>query len=412
MITNTAVSGRTVTITFSKALDPSTVTLGNIIVLSSNGSSAAWPPNPSDLSSYYQPQCRPACEDQLQPADLHRHARLQQLASDRDAVGQLCDRRALQHHAGRPGVTDLVGNPLDGYYTGSFPTGAFQGRPYDFIQNLGFEALAAADDHDVHDEPDVATPASPATRTPTITQPLFIGQVYVPFPGSVAGDQVVVEFSGVHNGTTNLVVGGGGRGYSGTYDVLTTTDSTGTFTVTAPALPEGFQYAVAVVVGQPDQPPLPGYASSATDAFRIDKTAPQITGRDRSAGSRPAASAQRRAAQHHLSLQPQQHLADGRRSGQPADGPVRDAVLDRVRRARPDHGLQRQQLLAGQRHDQHRRVAVHHHARASSPRPPRSTPPVTSPPTTAYVNLTFTSGLPGGPVRARRPHAPSSSIRA
>ncbi len=93
-----------------------------------------------------------------------------------------------------------------------------------------------------------------------VTQPQFIGQVYVPFPGSVAGDQVCVEFSGDNGGTTTLAVGGGGRGYSGTYDVLTTTDSTGTFTVTAPPLPEGFQYAVAVVVGQPDQPPLPGYS--------------------------------------------------------------------------------------------------------------------------------------------------------
>ena len=43
------------------------------------------------------------------------------------------------------GVTDLVGNSLDGNFTGSFPTTAFQGQPYDFIQNLGFEALQAAD---------------------------------------------------------------------------------------------------------------------------------------------------------------------------------------------------------------------------------------------------------------------------
>ena len=35
---------------------------------------------------------------------------------------------------------------------------------------------------------------------------------------------------------------------------------------------------MAVVVGQADQPPLPGLSSSYTDAFRIDQTAPQITG--------------------------------------------------------------------------------------------------------------------------------------
>ena len=33
-----------------------------------------------------------------------------------------------------------------------------------------------------------------------------------------------------------------------------------------------------MVVGQPDQPPLPGLAPSLTDNFRIDKTPPQITG--------------------------------------------------------------------------------------------------------------------------------------
>ena len=57
-----------------------------------------------------------------------------------------------------------------------------------------------------------------------------------------------------------------------------TTTSTGSFTVTSTALLQGFQQVVAVVVGQPDKPPLPGLASSATDAFRIDLTAPEITG--------------------------------------------------------------------------------------------------------------------------------------
>ena len=43
-------------------------------------------------------------------------------------------------------------------------------------------------------------------------------------------------------------------------------------------LPEGFQRAQIVVVGQPDEPPpspLPGLASSLQLAFRIDKTAPR-----------------------------------------------------------------------------------------------------------------------------------------
>ena len=46
---------------------------------------------------------------------------------------------------------------------------------------------------------------------------------------------------------------------------------------TSSGLLQGFQKVVAVVVGQADQPPLPGLSSSYTDAFRIDLTAPQIT---------------------------------------------------------------------------------------------------------------------------------------
>ena len=67
-----------------------------------------------------------------------------------------------------------------------------------------------------------------------------------------------------------------------------TTSSTGTFSVTTPsALPEGFQDAVAVVVGQADQPPLPGYSSAYTDGFRIDKTSPEITAAAYTQGGTP-----------------------------------------------------------------------------------------------------------------------------
>ena len=127
----------------------------------------------------------------------------------------------------------------------------------------------------------------------------------MPFPGSIAGDQVYVQFSGDNGGTTTLAVGGGGRGFSGNFDVQATTDSSGTFTVTPTvALPEGFQAAVAVVVGQPDQPPLPGYSSAASDDFRIDKTPPQITAAS-SRASAPCPIPTAPGAQHHPPLQPQ-----------------------------------------------------------------------------------------------------------
>ena len=64
------------------------------------------------------------------------------------------------------------------------------------------------------------------------SQPLLIGQVFAAFPGTLAGDPVYIEFSGLHGGTTDLTPGGGGRGFVGTYDLLVTTDAFGAFTVT------------------------------------------------------------------------------------------------------------------------------------------------------------------------------------
>ena len=148
----------------------------------------------------------------------------------------------------------------------------------DFVQNLGYEALQA---------PTITTfEMNPADETgiagqqdTNLSQPGFMGQVYAPFPGTVADLAVYIEFGGLHDGDITLAVGPGGRGYTGSYDLSVTTDANGAFTLTAPSvLPEGFQYVEAVVVGQPDSPPLPGLASSKENAFRIDKTAPQITG--------------------------------------------------------------------------------------------------------------------------------------
>src|SRR5205814_707105 len=83
------------------------------------------------------------------------------------------------------------------------------------------------------------------------------------------------------------------RGFVGTFDSQVTTDASSVFTVTPPsALTEGFQCAVAVVVGQPDQPPLPGYSSTSFDAFRIDKNPPQITSASATPGGLPLISGQ------------------------------------------------------------------------------------------------------------------------
>ena len=131
-----------------------------------------------------------------------------------------------------------------------------------------------------------------------MSQPHFIGQVYNSFPGTVANLQVYVEFNGLHpelNGDFDLAVGGGGRGPSpgSHYDVTVTTDASGKFVI-SPASgrrsPRASSAAQIVVVGQADEPPrpLPGLASSLHRAFRIDKTAPQVTGASSSPGPRCA----------------------------------------------------------------------------------------------------------------------------
>ncbi len=285
-IVNATVSGRTVTIQFSKALDPNSVTLGNIFVLSSKGTTAAWPPNPTDLSSFYNLNSDPRAAISYNPLTFTVTLDYSNLPQTELPSGDYAI-VALTKGATTAGVTDLVGNALDGYFTGSFPTTASPtGQPYDFIDNLGFEALQAPTITTFQMAPSSETGIAGEQNT-NLTQPQFVGQIYVPFPGSIAGDQILVQFSGDNGGSTSLAVGGGGRGYTGSYDESTATNSSGSFTVTAPPLPEGFQDAVALVVGQPDSPPLPGYSSTLSDGFRIDKTAPEITAASFTQGGAP-----------------------------------------------------------------------------------------------------------------------------
>jgi large repetitive protein len=283
-VIGTTFAGRSVSIQFSKALDPATINLSDIFVVRQGGA-AAWPPNATNLSSFVNLNTDPRTTISYTTGinsstglptytvTLNYSGLPQtELPSDQYAVV------VLSKTGTSAGVTDIVGNSLAGNFTGAFPSGA-DGKAEDFIQNLGLLTLT----------PPVITTfeMSPASNNDTgvtadqntrVSQPLFIGQVTAAFPATVAGLQVYIEYSGLHGGVINLSVGGGGRGFNGGFDQVVTTDSNGAFAVTAPVLSEGFQTAQAVVVGQPDEPPLPGLASSLEDAFRIDKTAPQITG--------------------------------------------------------------------------------------------------------------------------------------
>ena len=231
-ITNTTVSGRTVSIKFSKAIDPATVTLQNFFVLR-QGTATNWPPTMSNLSSYTNLNTDPRTTISYNPQTFTvtlNYSGLPQteLPSDKYAIV------VLSQNGTSPGVTDIVGNSLFGNYTGSFPTGVGETVPLDFIQNLGPLTLS----------PPLITTLTMTAATDTgivgdqntnLSNPIFIGQVFASFPGTVANLQVYVEFSGLHNGSTTLAVGGGGRGFTGTYDELVTTNANGAFAFQAPS---------------------------------------------------------------------------------------------------------------------------------------------------------------------------------
>ena len=220
------------------------------------------------------------------------------------------------------GVTDLVGNELDGDFDGSFPSG--DGQPGgDFFEDLGLQTLQAPviTSFQMTTATDTGIPGDQNTNT---SQPQFIGQVYNGFPGTVANLEVYVEFNGLHpelGGGFNLAVGGGGRGFC--HQPLGCQRSSPTpraqFTITLPSgvtLPRGLparprSWSWASPTSAPL--PLPGLSSALQHAFRIDKTAPQITGASSPPGS-PLASGPDAQLQPVLAEQPHAHR---RRPGQP-----------------------------------------------------------------------------------------------
>ena len=63
--------------------------------------------------------------------------------------------------------------------------------------------------------------------------------------------------------TLDLSPGLNGRGFTGSFDVMTQTDANGHFTIQAPALFEGYQLVRVLVVGSPDLPPQAGLSATA-----------------------------------------------------------------------------------------------------------------------------------------------------
>ena len=158
-------------------MNPSTITLANIYV-QRQGGTGNWN-NPINLNS--DPRASISYNPLTDTATLN-YTLLPQTEMPSD------DYRIVVK-SGVNGVTDLVGNELDGTFSGSFPSG--DGQPGgDFIQDLGYQQLQAP----------VVTTFQMTAATDTgiagdqntkLSQPQFVGQVYATFPGTVANLRVL-----------------------------------------------------------------------------------------------------------------------------------------------------------------------------------------------------------------------------
>ncbi len=181
-------------------------------------------------------------------------------------------------------ATDAVGNKLDGefYPTNSiFPSGNGTAGG-NFVQRKANVVLQAPLIANLSLEPSSDT-GIPLDGNTKLTQPFFVGRITSQFPAAIAGLQVALKFNSLlppgqtMDGPNGIQIGFGGRGFSGSPDLVVITDAAGNFRFQAPTpLPDGFQVLRAIVVGDADAPPVPGLSRQLEINFRVDTTNPNI----------------------------------------------------------------------------------------------------------------------------------------
>ena len=183
-VANTTLLGRIVTIQFTKAMNPATITLANVTVVRQDNK-GNWG-SLINLNDY--PGVTISYNALTNTATLNYSALPQ--------IDMPSDDYAIVVQSGTGGVTDLVGNELDGAFSGSFPSG--NGTPgTQFFEDLGYKTLLA---------PVLTlfqmTPATdtgiPGDQNTNLSQPQFIGQVFNSFPGTVSNLSVYVQFNGLN----------------------------------------------------------------------------------------------------------------------------------------------------------------------------------------------------------------------
>ncbi len=297
VVSNTTLNGRIVKIVFNKGIDPSTINSSNILLVRAGNPNGGFNNDPANVIVTndtrvvisYDPVSNSATIDlsalpqTLLPTD---HYAIVVHTAPTDSTGKVTG----------PGVVDLVGNPLNGHFNGTFPSGnaappvttpPTPRQSSDFIQDLGVKTLTAPLFSAVGLAPGSDT-GIPNDNNTNLQQPSFTGTVSATFPGVGAGVTVLVEFNGLQHtnpntgqavplGTFDLNVGPGGRGFTGNYDVFAVTDANGRFTIKAPAnLPNGLNRVRFLAIAQPDSPPLPGFSGLLDLSFRVDTTLPTL----------------------------------------------------------------------------------------------------------------------------------------
>ncbi len=272
-ITNVAFSGRVIQVSFNEPVNPATINAQNLVLFRAGGvNNPLFSPSSVIVSQF------PGVAFSYDPTRMVATIDLTALPQSDFPT----DHFALTITTG---VTDIVGNPLNGEFHGVFPSGRFpSGAGSQFFQDLGLLSIQP---------PQVSflslTPSSDSGLTgdnnTNYSRPSFLGQITAPFGTALAGELVYAEFNGIPHpgvarGGLDLRVGTNGRGFTGNFDVQAVTDANGQFVIQypagAPQLPEGQNRLRVVVVGQSDSPPFPGFASSQDTAFRIDNTEPYV----------------------------------------------------------------------------------------------------------------------------------------
>jgi hypothetical protein len=294
VVTNTTLNGRLVKIFFNKGVDLSTVNSSNIQLIRAGDPAGGFNNNPNNVIVTDDPRAIISFDTVANAAIIDLSSLPQSLLpTDHYAVVVNTVQFDVNGNVTFPGVTDLVGNPLDGVFNGIFPSGSPAPTPpatkvyRNFVQDLGVRTVVAPVLNSL-----VLAPGSdsgiPNDNNTNVLRPTYNGSVSASFPGIGAGVTVLVEFNGlshvnqntgqpVPQGTFDLQIGSGGRGFVGNYDVFAVTDANGNFNVTAPSnLPNGLNRVRFLAIGQPDSPPLPGFSSIQDQSFRVDTTLPGV----------------------------------------------------------------------------------------------------------------------------------------